>query len=346
MDLDELLERVAHTAADNPRGGSNHAPMAGEALVGIGHASDIAAFARSYSAAFGPRPEPRWPLTPDDWRDRLGHADHWPDWAVFFETQLKERHWSEVPRAWLPKLLPGMAGAATHGLIRTAHATRSIQEQATPPRLRELADALAYWAATFQALPSSDRFVRSRRVGPALRRLADLSAGLTPSGLISAALPAASDIPGFAGSARAVTLPDDPEVALSEMTAQVADLLTSHVDFAGLQFVHAITAPASLRLLLPYLSVDARERAVNEMWQVVAAITAVYGRSSLVQRRRELAPPLPTSELVTRSVVTFDDHAIKLTEAALREATSNPNPIYALAATAWTRKVEMRNGGS
>ncbi len=59
MDLDELLERVAHTAADNPRGGSNHAPMAGEALVGIGHAGDIAAFVRSYSAAFGPRPDPR-----------------------------------------------------------------------------------------------------------------------------------------------------------------------------------------------------------------------------------------------------------------------------------------------
>ncbi len=264
---------------------------------------------------------------------------------MFFETQLKELHWSEVLRAWLPKLLPGMAGAATHGLIRTAHATRSLQEQATPPRLHEFADALAYWAATFQAIPGDGSFVRSRRVGTALRQLADLSAGPSPPGLISAALPTVSDIPGFAGSARAVTLPDDPEVALSEITAQAAELLTSHVDFAGLQFVHAITAPASLRLLLPYLSVDARERAVNEMWQVVAAITAVYGRSSLVQRRRELAP-LTESELVTRSVATFDDHAIKLTEAALREATSNPNPIYALAATAWTRKVEAKNGDS
>ena len=51
-------------------------------------------------------------------------------------------------RESLPDLMPGVAAAALHGVIRTAHAVES-------GHAGELAEALAYWAWRWQALALS-----------------------------------------------------------------------------------------------------------------------------------------------------------------------------------------------
>src|SRR3569833_107091 len=58
--------------------------------------------------------------------------------------------------AW-PRLLPGSAAGATHGVIRVGHAVRSLLDLETGPRVTELAHGLAYWAARWQplALPAA-----------------------------------------------------------------------------------------------------------------------------------------------------------------------------------------------
>ena len=44
--------------------------------------------------------------------------------------------------------------AGTHGIIRCGHAARALDDAVTAPRLGELADALAYWAARYRTIYS------------------------------------------------------------------------------------------------------------------------------------------------------------------------------------------------
>ena len=88
------------------------------------------------------------------WRDALGLGmTGSPDWVEFFRRELQERHWREVVRKWGALLAPGLVGAATHGIIRTGHAVGAMTDADTSMRRLELADGLAYWAATYEELP-------------------------------------------------------------------------------------------------------------------------------------------------------------------------------------------------
>ena len=59
--------------------------------------------------------------------------------------------------------------AATHGLIRTAHAVRSLAaEETSRERRAELASGLAYWAARYQAVPGTPTQVPPRLPSDAL----------------------------------------------------------------------------------------------------------------------------------------------------------------------------------
>ena len=69
------------------------------------------------------------------------------DWVTLFDRQLAEAPWQDVVRSWVPRLSPALIAAATHGLIRTSHAVRSLGTSETPQRLHELAEGLGFWAA-------------------------------------------------------------------------------------------------------------------------------------------------------------------------------------------------------
>ena len=55
----------------------------------------------------------------------------------------------------MPRLSPALIAAATHGLIRTSHAVRSLGVSDTPQRLHELAEGLGFWAARYHLLPGT-----------------------------------------------------------------------------------------------------------------------------------------------------------------------------------------------
>ena len=91
-----------------------------------------------------------------------------------------------------------------------------------------------------------------------------------------------------------------------------------------LVLLHTVTAPAALRLLLPYLPATLHKTALAYVWQVVAAECAVYADERAVGRYD--ATPLDRSVLVEQAVETADPHAIKFTEACLREFQLNLRP--------------------
>jgi hypothetical protein len=72
-------------------------------------------------------------------------------WAALFERELSDQPWNAVLCKWWPRLLPGMSAVLAHGVIRTAHAVRSLEQASGDDHLQriELAQGLGYWAARY-----------------------------------------------------------------------------------------------------------------------------------------------------------------------------------------------------
>jgi hypothetical protein len=102
--------------------------------------------------------------------------------------------------------------------------------------------------------------------------------------------------------------------------------------------VHALTAGAATRLMLPYLTPEATATSLRYGWQVAAAFYA-----ALVLEPAADDAPGPDAEniedLVEEAIACPDEHGIKVTEACLREYALNPKPVYLRAARDTTRRL-------
>src|SRR3954451_5842210 len=177
--LDEVLSRIDHVGFEIGPGCTGHAPMAAEALVALGHPAEAVPWIDRYvcEVLHHSPPEPTGvridPRQEADWRGALGDLDRLGDWVVLFQEEMAEAPWTDVLHRWWPRLLPGFAGGLTHGLIRTAHAVRSLAAapQPTQREQRELAYGLAYWAARYTRLPGTPDLRGTRAVPDALAAL-------------------------------------------------------------------------------------------------------------------------------------------------------------------------------
>lgn len=180
---DEVLQNVGFEFG---RSFVNHAPMAAEALAHLGHGDLVPAWLKENlrTRRYHEVPATRWPLAaadPDSWRPALGDFSRVADWSQMFRRELSVSPWRRVLATWWARLMPGMSGALTHGVIRTAHAARAIAACDDELRRGELASGLAYLAARFSTVPRSAGPVskdtdRARALG-ALDELAADSAG-------------------------------------------------------------------------------------------------------------------------------------------------------------------------
>lgn len=154
--LDEALEILRDTGPETRKGGPNHGPMAAEAMVALGRADVVAAWAERYRARLVD--VPRSDATLDvDWSAALGDFDRLPQWHAYFRHRLTEQPWQATLGLWLPRLIPGTMATGTHGIIRCAHAARALEQGLTHLRLEELAHALAYCAARFTRFLTAPR---------------------------------------------------------------------------------------------------------------------------------------------------------------------------------------------
>ena len=135
--IDEALEIVHRTGPEFGPGLSNHAPMGAEAMATMGRADGIIPWVEEYLPQLRPAPESVAPVVRGDWREALGDVRRVADWAAFFNRELADAPWQRVLANWTPRLAPAIMAAATHGLLRTAHAARSprrVGDGAAPPR--------------------------------------------------------------------------------------------------------------------------------------------------------------------------------------------------------------------
>jgi len=331
--MEDALALLAENGPEYAGHLANHGPMAAEALVALDRPEAVVPWVESYRRRLREHPGSTRPIDLRQWRGALGDNARVGDWIAFFDHQLKEGPWSGVLGEWVPRLAPGVIAAAFHGVIRTAHAVRSLGVQETAARRRELAEGLGYWAATYHVLPESPNHrARHRMPSQAIAEVATLpTERLVTMGHITGRLQPLDSFPPFAGVADLVDASADASAFLSDLTETFAGVYRASVPPGSvITYIHAVTGPSALRLLLPVLEPASRRVLLRYGWQGAAALYAAS--------RGSAATPAGASaeqsrdDLVDRALATGDEHSIKFTEACLREHALNPKAVYLSAA--------------
>ena len=113
-------------------------------------------------------------------------------WTAYFGREVSEQPWRQALETWWPRLLPGVAAAATHGVIRVGHAVRALAEDGEDAdHLAELAHGLAYWAARWQPVPGTPATDQSGGIRERLAQLTGLPGW--PDALAGAEIPASAE---------------------------------------------------------------------------------------------------------------------------------------------------------
>jgi Questin oxidase-like len=337
----EGLSRLAVTGPEFGGGLSNHGPMAAEALVRLGRADAVPHWLDGYLPRLDDAPRASDRITDVTWPQALGRLNRVADWEAYFRAQLAEERWHDVLARWWSRLLPGVAAAATHGVIRTSHAARSLAlaEAAgaqAAERRDELARGLAYWAASYLELPGAE----PPGTGPAAGHL-ELTAAVRalpvladPVGgdMITARLKAGlAREPGFGAAVAALRPPADPQAALRDLAREFTRIFLVYGSDRPITFLHAVTAPVAAYSALPLLPDSLARPARDALWRVAAALYTVHAGGSSPRPLPTTDPPAP-DDLADRAVATADEHAIKLTEACLRLHAETPDPLFLHAA--------------
>ncbi len=332
--LDDALDRLAQCGSDLNNGFTSHAPMMAEALSALGRPDAIMPWVESYRTSLLPRPSSNRPISADSWRAALGRTERLGDWQVYFAELIDANSWRHVVRDWAPRLAPGLSGAALHGVIRAGHAVRAVDDRETPARLRELADGFGYWAAHFASLPTAAYEGPVCAARDAIGRVPLVPAEKsTFRGSIVSAMAALDALPGFAGAIGILDLSRGPIETLSEVSELFArDVLANARDgLSTIVFVHAVTGAAAIRSLLPHVDEDAGRAFVRYAWQAGIALHAAFAVAQPVTTAVQ-APDMTMEARITMAVACGDEHAVKFTEAALREYALSPSPAYLAAA--------------
>jgi hypothetical protein len=312
--LHRLLDAgLAHSATY--RGSlSNHLPMGQQALLELGASAErLQAWTEAHETLLEPqacgRPGPVDPV-----RD-LGRPASDPAWRAHFERRIAALGAGEAVREALPALMPGVGGAAFHGLIRTAHAVLAGHD-------RELAAGLAHWAALSLPLRAAAN-AAPLSLPEWLAALATLPQPEgARGGLIFQRMRAWADTPGFADIAP--RLPEAPDT-LRDIALLAARTYAVTGNFTVL---HLLTASHAMHVLSPAWPGGQLPRGF-----IVAAASALLASGAAPALALDHPPSRPWPTLISAACAQDDAHVIKLTHAAWRLGRAWPDP-------AWRRAVE------
>ena len=343
--LDEAYQRLHKTGPEFEGWLSNHGPMAAEAMARNGHAEHVHPWLDGYVRRLEEFPRGSGAVGAD-WKEALGDPRRIADWTTLFRHETAGQPWRQVVGTWWPRLLPGAAASATHGIIRVGHAVRALLADGEDAvHVTELAHGLGYWAARWQPVPGTTTRSRAAETG---RR----AAALTPAAALAAVPRIADQSGGFRDRLRQLAkLPGWPaalaaapaQVSADEARAWLAGLADAAVfRYLGyghgnpVMLVHAATAPTAILRTLPALSQDLWAPSAAAAWDAAAAITAIYAPPAPAPH--ETLPPLPAGpdaadEAFARAVGNGDEHAIKFADTAVEVHARTGDPV-ALAAAA------------
>ena len=329
--LDESLSRLATTGPEFHGGLSNHGPMAAEAMIRLGRAEKVEPWLDRYIGRLEEAPRATDKITDGTWREALGVPRRVGDWELYLRDQLAGDPWPDVLTRWWLRLTPGLAAAATHGIIRTSHAARSLAVDQTSERLAELARGMAYWAASYVEVPGTPHTEGHLDLDAAVAGL-PVPAGPVSGDFITDRIRAGlAAEPSFHDAITALRPPTDVAADLLELGSTFARIFLVYGRVQPIGFLHAVTAPVAARSALELLPAELARPTYDRLWQVAAALYSVHAPGADLEPVPTDEPPAP-EVLADRAVATGDEHAIKLTEACLRLYSESPEPVLLHAA--------------
>ncbi len=327
---DEALLRLHTTGPEFEGWLSNHGPMAVEALARRGSSAAVHAWTDGYVDRLDVAPTSRFPVGPDDWHHDFGNAVLLGEWRDFFLAQVAEQGWADTVATWWPRLLPGIASGATHGVIRLGHAIQAVRTEATQPRLDEIAHALGYWAARWEpvAIPRAGGAGDARTLLEAMPAVPDQRFG------IRYRLPQLASTPGFGEAVESLPRPATAADVPAALAAVVDATVAAYPRIAHghpTLLVHAATAPNAVLMALPSLPETLWLDGLDAAWTATAAVVAAY-------RPRELAPApsgalaQEPEEVWSRVLADGGEHIVKFADTALGswERTGDPAALAAI----------------
>ncbi len=329
--MDTALDVLSAYGPDLSNGMTSHAPMAAEALCAMGRPAAVLPFLESYRELLLPRPATRAQIGRDQWRAALSQSPRFADWSARFAAEMDDEPWRAVLDRWVDRLTPGICASATHGVIRVGHAVRSLAAEETPLRRRELADALAPWAAEYQELPTHlDATSRGLSPREAIRAVDIVPADKRRfSGSIVSALTGLSEYAPFADAIGLLDVDGDPAAMLDDLSETFARVyLANAEDFlTTIVFVHGVTGVAALGNIAPHVGTATVRRAARYAWQAGCGLYAAFARRP--PQEGEVEPPREDDDaLIDLAIASRDEHAIKFAEACLAQHARRPSAVY------------------
>lgn len=312
--LDEAYERLHRTGPEFEGWLTNHGPMAVESLVRHGHGRVVHRWLDGYVGRLEEMPGGTAPIDAVEWREALGDARRLGDWLAYFDREVRERPWREVLTTWWPRLLPGIAAGATHGVIRTGHAVHTLlHSEASRPRVAELGQALGYWAARWQPVPAiaPSGTARPEDALAAVPRVPDQSQG------IRYRLGQLAGLPGWAPALPPAESAEQARLRLAELADAAALRYLTHGHGSGVMLVHTATAPTAVLRALPALPSTMWTGSLDAAWAATAAVTAAYAPAEPAPRADLPTVDGTAEEVFARAVRHGDEHVIKLADTCL-----------------------------
>jgi hypothetical protein len=376
--LDEAYERLHATGPEFNGWLSNHGPMAAEAMVRRGHADRVHRWLDGYMARLEEFPRGSGPIG-SGWQEALGDPRRIADWTGHFRREVSEQPWRQVLGTWWPRLLPGVAAAATHGVIRVGHAVRALtRDGEDAEHLAELAHGLAYWAARWQPVPGTPAAESLRATTPTPATAGTPAASGTPAtagtsaaagapatGGIAiadalAAVPRIADqtggirdrlgrLTGVPGWAAALTAPRIPAAAgeLEPWLSGLVDAATTrYLRYGhgnGVMLVHSATAPNAILRTLPALDQHLWAPSATAAWTAAAALTSIYAPATAAAQTALPEPPDgpgAAEEAFARAVEHGDEHVIKFADTAMDVFARTGDPDALAAAVRATHLID------
>jgi hypothetical protein len=295
--------------------------MALVAKEGLGaDADELVRFAAAYSTKITALDEPSVHLHARTWTSAIGERDAAADLRRYFVNAVADAGPDEALRAHLPSLLPGISGAAFHGVIRLAYAI----EVSSPSRI---AAGLAYLAEVGSPL---------RPLEPGEVRSQDPSAILTDLSR-SPNLPARARLKNITEEMSAVAQSDlfDSAVASLEITDDTVQrlahtalhLYASTDDFTAL---HGVTGVEAISRLSPWI--DDHELLSRFAFQALVAAHLSIGAPPLwsLDRLDEFvgSERSDSRAVASRAAFSNDEHVSKLVYTAHRSWAETHDPLY------------------
>lgn len=334
--LDEAYERFLRTG---PEWGedrlTNHGPMAAEVLVRRGHGDEVPRWVDGYIRRLDEPPSAGDPVTDETWREALGDERRIGDWTAYLTRQAAECAWRDLLVRWWPRLISSVMAGATHGVIRTAHAVRTLQSgDESPAAVTELAHGLAFWAARAMQVPGAAPPAGELEPAAAVDALPRIP---HQQGDVAGRFGQIAEMPKWPSALAALRAPSGPD----DVPARLAGLVHAttvhylgHGHASPVLLVHTATAPNAVLATLPALPEALWQPSLAAVWAASAAIITAYAPAAPVPR--DVLPVVepgadPEADLIDRAAHHGDEHVIKFADVAadVYARTGDPDALAA-----------------